>query len=370
MENKLLTGNTEMGNDTSVETNLEINLKEEEKEKNFNSFLSRIKRYSLYGLSLIASAGTLGHLSNEEYPDFIENSPFESKQVPNWDSQTYKELKKLSEEYAIFIESTKQEHPITKEEAEKKFMDFVSQYGSNIRIISPAEDIGFTGRIHTMLLQQDARRAHYEINNTIVYEPKQLTKDKEGAWDFSTSGIREFISEFSHHINGDANVSRMITYAEDLAAKKFDQQEMYEDIYTSEYQAHSITQNAVAEYLSPTNTHTFPEIYNTYQEYYRAFTEESNCEDNNNKTNLLYKYIFAKKVDDVIKNKETAIENLKNLRDLLNGLKRDNKEKINLFATILKIYPLDIKADYISLTKDIDMETVDPAYFTFPKFSQ
>lgn len=343
-------------------------MQESNKEEFFNRFLARIKRYSLYGLSAVASVVTIGHLSEKEHPDFIENAPIESKRLPNWDSKTYEELKRLSEEYAVFVETTESEHSITKEEAEKKFMDFVGRYGPDIKIISPAEDVGFAGRMHKILLRDD-KRAHYEIGNTIVYEPKKLTKDKKGEWDFSTSGIREFIAEFSHHLNHDASITRMIAYTEDLAEKKLDQQAMYDDIYSSEYQAHSITQNAIAEYLSPINTYTFPEIYNTYQAYYRACTEASNCEDNDDKEYLLYTYVFNKKIADVINNKEIFIANLSSLRSILKNLKRDNRQKSNLFAAIIDTYPLDKKTDYAELTKDVDMETVDPTYFHFPKYN-
>lgn len=54
---------------------------------------------------------------------------------------------------------------------------------------------------------------------------------------------------------------------------------MYSDLYSSEYQAHSVTEVALKAYLEPGNKFTFPEIYNLYHSYYRKIMDGESYEE-------------------------------------------------------------------------------------------
>ncbi|MEK7113530.1 MAG: hypothetical protein AAB873_01750, partial [Patescibacteria group bacterium] len=165
-------------------------------------------------------------------------------------------------------------------------------------------------------------------------------------YDIETTSLVDFVAEFSHHINRDWEMQRSFAYTEDLVRKGFQQQQMYEDPYSSEYQAHSVTQNAIAKYLFPDSKKlnvNFVNLYNTQHEYYREFMKMRGYEKIEDIEELDFNLLMNKKSDDIAKDKHIVFQNLENIRNSIDkiGSGLGKKIKSELFGIIIENFPLE-----------------------------
>lgn len=194
------------------------------------------------------------------------------------------------------------------------------------------------------VLNQPEHRAHYG-SGTLFYEEKDLKMNEDSTkYDTETTSLGDFIAEFSHHINRDWELRRSFAYAEDLVRKGFQQQQMYGDLFSSEYQAHSVTQTAIAKYLFPDNNDLnvdFVNLYNTEQEYYREFIKVRGYEKSEDIEDLTFDLLQNKKFEDIVKDKIIIFQNLEEIRNLLDVLEVSNNLKGDLFSIMINSFPLE-----------------------------
>lgn len=93
--------------------------------------------------------------------------------------------------------------------------------------------------------------------------------------------LEEFIAESSHRINKDSNWSNIISYGISLIKNKFNQNEMYEDINSNEFYAHSISERAIKSYLmldwsTNAENEAFEKVYKNYRDTYSKIIKFQN----------------------------------------------------------------------------------------------
>src|SRR3989344_3574140 len=336
-------------NDPKVESEISA-IKEKyksEKKKLKLSFLSRLKKVAKYTTGGIVALAFTAHFAQKEYPDYLSKEKEPTK--IEWNEPTQKEIKKLSHEYALIMKSDSVFKETPDSIFENRFTDFVATYGPDIEIVHPGDDMSAGNKVYDWIfsgvLRQPSGRAHDAIGGTLFYEEKDLKmKEDSSGYDFQTSSFSDFVAEFSHHIKNDWSIRRSFAYAEDLVRGGFQQIGMYEDPYSSEYQAHEITQNAIAKYLVPDENNLnvdFVDIYNVEQEYYRELVKTRGYEKNADIEELNWKILMEKKFNDIVKDKEIIFQNLEKIRDILDGIDIDKNLKGDLFSIMVTNFPLE-----------------------------
>jgi hypothetical protein len=135
--------------------------------------------------------------------------------------------------------------------------------------------------VFTKILGQSGHRAHYAMSrifyenqsNHYVSKPNSETDSTLS----SVPNLRNFMTEFSHHINQDSKIGRVVHYGEGLIEAGFRQKDMYSKPRSIEFQAHSFTQSALAAYLyaKPENMDvSFEKIKNNFQSLYEQVVNQ------------------------------------------------------------------------------------------------
>lgn len=323
-----------------------------EKKNLKSSFVSKLKNIAKYTTGSIITLAFTAHFAQKEFPDYLSKEK-EPKKI-EWNDSTKSEIKKLAHEYALMMKVDPMYKQTPDSVFEDRFENFVAEYGPDIEIVHPGDDMSLGNKIYDIIfekvLRQKGTKAHDAPGGTLFYKDKTLQKDPNDStrYDPQTSGFKDFIAEFSHHLNNDWSLRRSFAYAEDLARKGFHQQRMYEDPYSSEYQAHHITENAIIDYMAPDNHNLsvdFADIYNTEMEYYKECVKTRGYEDDKQISWLYYKILYDKKFNDIAKNKQTIFQNLENVRNSIDkvGYDIDKKIKSELFQIIVEDFPLENK---------------------------
>lgn len=132
---------------------------------------------------------------------------------------------------------------------------------------------------------------------------------------------------------------------------------MYNDPFSSEYQAHTVTQNAIAAYLNPEKgslNKDFPTVYNLYQEYYRKFVDVRGYErpeDTDEVSMILYFNDF----DSLESKKETIFGNLDHIRNRIDATNFTEEEKGELFGMLINTYNIEKNGnDYESMLNNAE----------------
>jgi hypothetical protein len=334
----------------------------EKKQKHKSSFLTKLKNIGKYTTGSIATLALVAHFAQKETPDFLPTEPEPTK--IEWNASTEQEINKVAQEYILVVKNDSAFKDIPEGVLHARFMDFVSTYGHDIKVVNTEEDMDMYDHVHetffSKVLQQKNERAHYGFG-TIYYEDRHL-KDttKFDGEDFKeNASIANFLAEFSHHINDDWQTQRTFAYAEGLVKNGFSQRGMYDDPYTPEYQAHNITQNAVLQYLTPRDgkfTASFPEIYNTNLEYYNVLIAKHGYETNDQISSLVYDLTMKKSFKEMAEQKEIVFSNLQKIRETIDAVDADQGVKSALFEIMsdTDIYPIESAAvDYEKICGDI-----------------
>jgi len=365
LRQKKLLGITE--NDLKIESEIST-IKEKykaEKQKVKSSFLARLKTIAKYTAGGAIALAFAAHFTQKEYPDYIDTSKEKETNKIEWNESTEKEIKKLGHEYALLIKEDSVYGGVPDSVFENRFTNFVAEYGPDIEVIHPGDDMNLGDRVGEYVFQnilnQPDHRAHYS-NGTLFYEEKNLKiKEDSTEYDMETTSLGNFAAEFSHHINKDWELQRSFAYAEDLVRKGFRQEKMYEDIFSSEYQAHSVTDNAIYRYLFPDNANLdidFVNLYNMEHEYYREFIKMGGYEKSEDIEDLTLNLLMNKKTEDIIKDKGVIFQNLEKIRSILDTLEVSSDLKGNLFSMMTNNFPLEnSNNDYQSIiekAQDID----------------
>ncbi len=170
---------------------------------------------------------------------------------------------------------------------------------------------------------------------------KEFPEDEGKTENIYVSNLGDFSAEFAHHLNQDWSWSRSCAYVEDLARKGFVQEKMYEDPYSNEYQAHTITEIAIGIYLAPRDANlnvSFTDIYNTLQDFYRGFTHTRGWERGREQIkNLLFYALQGRSLSEITENKKVILGNLENLRNSVENECSDlsDDQKGDIFESIL-----------------------------------
>ena len=319
-----------------------------EKKKLKSSFLSRLKKIIKYATGGAIALAFTAHFAQKEYPDYLSKEK-EPKKI-EWNESTEKEIGKLAHEYALLIKEDSVFSEIPDSVFENHFTQFVIDYGPDIEVVHPGDDMSIGNKISEYVFQnilnQPDHRAHYK-GGTLFYEEKNMKMNEDSTeYDIETTSLVDFVAEFSHHINRDWEMQRSFAYTEDLVRKGFQQQQMYEDPYSSEYQAHSVTQNSIAKYLFPDSKKlnvNFVNLYNTQHEYYREFMKMRGYEKIEDIEELDFNLLMNKKSDDIAKDKHIVFQNLENIRNSIDkiGSGLGKKIKSELFGIIIENFPLE-----------------------------
>jgi hypothetical protein len=360
-------------NDPKIEIEI-LKVQENYKSKRksfFKTFLSEFNSAVKYMPEYLAIASTIVHFTQQELPDYLPQKEKNAKEI-SWDNSTEKEVNKLAREYSLRMKIDSAYKDIPESVLENRFKDFVATWGHDIRIVHYNEDMNmgdaFGEWIFQKVLRQKADRAHYG-NKTLYYESNSIKEkviDPDGdfntngdtakQYDLSTGSLGDFCAELSHHINGDYSFRRSFAYTEDLARKGFRQNQMYEDPYSEEYQAHSVTEEAIYKYLFP-NDHNldvdFVHIYNTIQDYYRKILETQDYEKTEDTYAILWDLISFKDFNEIDHDKKIVFENIDKIREAINKTDVSNNTKGELFHILTNGFALEnTNTDYEIITQE------------------
>lgn len=293
--------------------------------------------------------------AKQELPNYLENKQKNLTEI-TWNEQTRKEIDELAHDYVLVMRQDTLYRNINDTVLENRFRDLVETWGPDINIVHPNEKMSFGDEfnewIFQKVLRQNEERAHYN-DGTLFYENKRLQKKEIDEfsdsvdmvkYDLSTSGLHDFCAELSHHINHDFGLQRSFAYTEDLLKMGFRQRAMYEDPYSSEYQAHSVTEEAIYKYLFPDDGKMdtdFVDIYNTYQEYYREIVKTRGYEKNEDINGLFWYTINFKTFKEITEEKATTFKNLSRLRDVLDNTPLSKELRGELFEMMEEVFPLE-----------------------------
>lgn len=330
----------------------------------FLSVLNKVGKVIIDGTMMVI---LLGHINQKEYPEYLDKNNEKTPNKIEWNQATTKEIKKLAHEYALIIKTdTAGYGKIPIEFFEARFENFVANYGPDIQIVHPGDNMDIKDQVYDFLfekiLRQSKGRAHDGFGGTIFYENKTLSK-KHGAdedpdrYDLETSSLRDFAAEFSHHINNDWSLQRSSVYVDGLLRSGFQQGDMYEDPFSPEYQAHTITQSAISEYLFPDSNDlsvNFVDVYNTKQEYYRELIKMKKY-TNNEELQFLTWNLFYNKFSKQVSDKEAIFKNLAGIRHAIDNANIPNDKQNIFFSIMVKQFKLNVpNNNYEKITEEAE----------------
>lgn len=323
---------------------------ESRRKRLLSAFMSKVKKVAKYTAGGVTALAFTAHFAKQEYPDHLskdtEPPPIE------WNESTRADLEQLAHEYALLIKSEKGEFAnIPDSIFENRFMDFVTTYGPDIQIIHPGDDMDWDDKMYNDIfegvLKQPAGKAHDALGGTLFFEDKTLKKYSEEygdttKYDWETTSLVDFSAEFAHHINNDWSLRRAFAYADDLASQGFKQGGMYGDPYSSEFQAHSVTQHAIHDYLFPGAKELsvpFEDMYNLHQDYYRKFVNTRGYERDEDIEEISWIF-YTMNFSQLQINKGAVFKNLDFIRDGIDGLEISDESKGDLFGLMVTTTPL------------------------------
>ncbi len=340
------------GLENNQELNAEIAAVQEkyrsEKKKVKSGFLRKLKKIGKFTIKGIIALAITAHFTQKEFPDYLSKETEKEEKHVTWNESTRAELEKLSNEYTLAMKTDSVYAQMPDSVFKNRFMNFVKTWGSDITIVHPGDDMSVGDKMNEIIfedvLRQQHDKSHYD-NGTIFYQRKHLDSTTYSQSDFDkNSSFEDFCAEFSHHINKDWTLRRSFAYTEDLVRKGFDQSQMYEDAYSSEYQAHVITQDAIGKYLIPDNHDLnvdFVDIYNTEQEYYREFRKTKSYEGSKQVDGFVFTLLSLRNIEDVYSKKENIFKNVESLRNTIETLNTDDETKGKISEIITWAYNLD-----------------------------
>ncbi len=320
-----------------------------------SSFLSKLNNISRWLVDMSAILALTVHFGQQEYPDYLNKKSDKEPNKIEWNESTQKEIEDMAHEYMLIMKTdsvyTSDNDSFYKDVPdsvfENRFIDFVATWGPDINIVHPENEMDLGNAIQQLLFEaipgQSATIPHYALNNTLVYPNRPMERDSGAAKYRDPYNFLDFVAEFSHHINNDWNLRRSFAYADKLVSAGFNQRALYKDLYATEYQAHSVTQIAVAKYIFPDNHDLnidFADTYNTYHEYYRQFLRTRGYETFTQIDDLNKSLLCDKDLPYLSQNKEIIFENLENMRNAIDEIDADEKMKSQLFELLTSI-PLE-----------------------------
>ncbi len=183
--------------------------------------------------------------------------------------ETKTQIDKLSDEYLEVYRCDNESAKIADEDIKNRFVQFVKDYAPDVEVVPIGQEKTKIDKaynwVFAKILRQREGRSHYGPSR-VFYEENKMEYSDEGKP--SSSNLGSFIAEVSHHINDDFSVRRAAKYAKDFVAGGFSQHRMYFDVNSVEFQAHTIAESAVRNYLfckpEDFNHLDFQKICNTY----------------------------------------------------------------------------------------------------------
>jgi hypothetical protein len=141
---------------------------------------------------------------------------------------------------------------------------------------------------------------------------------------------------------------------------------MYADMYSSEFQAHSVTECSIQAYLEPYNdSFNFSEIFNLYLAYYKKIINGENYEDKKDKA-YIYDNFESTDIESLKQYQTPLFSNLDKIREIINKTDYDTEKKSLLFRYLINIAFLgNPDIDYSQLVKNVDFSKVnDPKFLS------
>lgn len=339
------------------------------------NFLKKVGKGVRNTIMGAATIGVLAHSVSQENPNTLSKDEVSIESIDSiynkFDPDTKKELIKLEHDYISYY---KTDFPNANDSVLKnRFESLIAKYGDGLRIVfTNGEHKALSDELNnlffTKILRQRENRAHY-VNNTVFYEDKpnrynQLSEEGDSVL-ADVPNLDLFISEFSHHINEDTKIGRVVKYGEDLVMGGFSQSGLYEETKTIEYQAHSITESALEAYLyaKPEDQNiSFEEIRNNFESEYENIVSRYGSELTDNSIDIactVYGLNAAKHMQELEKYKADYIQRMDTMQEFVRAANRSDEEKKKLFESMItwdvleKEYTGEMLTDYISASETL-----------------
>lgn len=318
------------------------------------SFLNKMKHAAIIGTETLMMFGFTAHMAKKEYPDRLDPAQEKVKKEITWNEETRKEMDRITADYvkSIQLSHIDGEEVIPDSVLEKRFRMFIETYLSDVSVehIDVSENEG--GFINDIAEKVVGREnpftiAHY-MPGTIHYAPEVYEEYEAGIATKSRSNIDEFYAEISHHLNNDGSFRRATKVVEDFTQSIGNQSETYDNPYTAEYQAHTVTESAVRRWMHADKEElgvNFAELYNAFRDIYVIFAETPYLAEED-AFNLFEEIQWESAgIDVFVRKKEKLCEELKEAKELVDEIYVDEEKAAKFKDLAQKIIDENLSVD-------------------------